>query len=472
MNRPLAGTCAVLALLALTLTPAASFAATNLLANPGFEDGGGSYNGWFTFGAGVQLSLPGGDNIIHTGAAASKIFGEFNGCPDSPSFDVGGYGQAFTPTVGQVYTFSGYSFVSSGDPIPGTDTCNRNRAIAKIVFFNAASGGTELASNEVVVGDGNTSLDGWHAFSVSAPAPSGALRVEALILYLQPACDPGSVFLDDLSFSESAPVVEPNSLANPSFTSGLTGWSTFGNVYPDSRSFAVRTPTGSAKLYSTFTPDSPSGLYQSFSASAASAWKFTCWTMTTCVEDPINGTNDNYLMARIVFRDGTGTELGGQDLVVLDNQSPLGTWTKHTLYATNAPVGTATAEAYVLFISPTLQGGAAWVDDLSFSAVDPTAVGEGRGPVAFELHQNAPNPFAAATRIAFELKRSQTVELTVYDVAGRRVASLFRGRLEAGPHTASWDGRTEGGVPAAAGIYRYVLKTPEGRVSRNMLLIR
>ena len=66
-------------------------AGTNLFTNPGFESSGGSYDGWTTFGAGPNLSLPAGDNIIHTGAAASKIFGEFNNCPDFPSFDVGGF---------------------------------------------------------------------------------------------------------------------------------------------------------------------------------------------------------------------------------------------------------------------------------------------------------------------------------------------------------------------------------------------
>jgi len=90
----------------------------NLLANPGFEDAGGSYNGWFTFGAGVQLSLPAGDNVIHTGAAASKIYGEFTNCPGLPQFDVGGFGQAFTPTAGMIYHLSGYCFVASGDPMP------------------------------------------------------------------------------------------------------------------------------------------------------------------------------------------------------------------------------------------------------------------------------------------------------------------------------------------------------------------
>ena len=107
----------------------------NLLTNPGFEDGGGSYNGWFTFGSGPQLSTPLDDDISRTGDTASKIFGEFLGCPGTGAFTVGEYGQAFTPIAGKNYELSGYSYVSSADLIPGNSICDGNRLIAKIVFL-------------------------------------------------------------------------------------------------------------------------------------------------------------------------------------------------------------------------------------------------------------------------------------------------------------------------------------------------
>lgn len=470
MKRFLAGLSLLGTIVLGSVLGASTAGAANLLTNPGFETGGGSYTGWFTFGAGVQLSLPGGDNIIRTGSAASKTYGGFVGCPGLPSFNVGGFGQAFTPTAGKVYTLSGYSYIAAADAIPGTTTCTKNRMLAKIVFFNAVTGGSEISSNEVVIGDGNTVTEQWNAFSVSAPAPTGALRVEALFLYLQPACDGGAVYVDDTSFDESTPVAQPNVLANPSFTSGLTGWTTFGNAFAQTGPTAVYTATGSGKLFSSFDPNFvlPSGMFQSVPATANSLWELEAYSMTTCqFGDPITGTNDNYVLARIVYKDGVGTEVGSNDVVILDSSSPLGTWTKHAVTAV-APAGTATVSAYLLFISPTNQGGAAFLDDVALRNLGTVDVSAAPGN-AIQLAQNVPNPFSGSTRIDFTLPQSGAVDVSVYDLAGRRVASLYQGSLDAGPHAVSWNGRTATGVAAAPGMYQYVVKTASGRQSRSML---
>jgi len=470
MKRFLAGLSLLGTIVIASAVGASSAAGANLLANPGFETGAGSYAGWFTFGGGVQLSLPAGDNIIRTGAAASKTYGGFDGCPGLPSFNVGGYGQAFTPVAGKVYTLSGYSYIAAADPIPGTTTCTKNRMIAKIAFWNAASGGTELAANEVVIGDGNTITEQWNAFSVSAPTPPGAVRVEALFLYLQPACDGGAVYVDDTSFEESTPVAQPNVLVNPSFTSGLTGWTTFGNVFAEVQEPVVRTPTGSAKLFSTFAPDTPSGLFQTTPATENSLWEFEVNALTSCrFNDAISGTNDNFVLARIVYKNALNAEIGSNDALILDNTAPLGKWTRHTVTAV-APAGTASASAYVLFISPTIQGGAMWVDDLGFRNLGTVAAATapGRG---IELAQNVPNPFSGTTRIDFALAQAGAVDVSIYDLAGRRIANLLQGSLDAGPHAVTWNGRTSRGVAAAAGVYQYVVTTSTGRQSRSMLLL-
>jgi hypothetical protein len=463
--------CLVLTLVAVPAIGSQSFAQTNLLVNPGFEDGGGSYDGWFTFGDGVQLSTPDGDNIIRTDSTASKIYGEFTGCDSAPQFDVGGYGQEFTPTVGKVYQFNGYSFVSSGDDIPGTDTCNKNRCIAKVVFWDADSAGYEISGNEVVIGDGNTVTDQWNEFSVSAIAPTGALRVEALILFLQPGCDTGSVFIDDTSFFELDGDPETSLLVNHSFTGGLTGWESFGNAWSDGRNWAVRTPTGSAKLFSSFDDSSDSGIYQTL-PSLDSCYHFSVHTMTSCRDgDPVTGSNDNFLLAQIRFRNIAGSVLGAREMVVGDSTSPIGTWTKHSMIA-RAPEGTDSVDVYILFISPTLQAGALWVDDILLQNDPPAGVPGVVERTGFELHQNAPNPFSSSTAIRFDLAKPGRVKLCVYNVQGELVATVADRHMTEGPKQFTWDGKDSSGEMVASGIYFYRLVTLDAVQSKKMMLLR
>lgn len=462
----------LLALVAVfAVAPTAMADGPNLLVNPGFEDG---YNGWFTFGSGPNLSTPSTDNIARTDTAAAKIFGEFTLCP-TPVFDVGGFGQAFTmPTVGNVYELSGWSYMSSADPIPGTSTCGGNRVVAQIAFFNVPVGGSPVLRSEIVIGDYDTPLDQWIPFSVEMPCPPGALRVEALVLFLQPGCDTGSIFVDDMNFCESTPTAETNVLANPSFDTSLTGWTTFANAVFDGRVFARRTPTGGAKLYGPFSvPGAASGMYQSFPTVQGQQWDFSVYALNTCEEDPIEGTNDNVGLIQLLFRDELSNEIGTTDEVIVDNTAPLGTWTKHAISAT-APPAAESVEAYILFVQPTdsLLGGAMWVDDAVLNASPATGVGETPSNPDMTLQQNVPNPFNPTTRIDFHLAHRDVVDLVVYDTAGRLVARLFAGELDAGPHYVTWDGRTTSGAMAATGIYHYVLRTTTGQVSRKMVLLK
>jgi hypothetical protein len=60
---------------------------------------------------------------------------------------------------------------------------------------------------------------------------------------------------------------------------------------------------------------------------------------------------------------------------------------------------------------------------------------------ASRLGQNFPNPFRSATTIEFEVADRAHVSLQVFDVLGKRVATLVDGATEPGRHTLSWDAR-------------------------------
>jgi hypothetical protein len=88
------------------------------------------------------------------------------------------------------------------------------------------------------------------------------------------------------------------------------------------------------------------------------------------------------------------------------------------------------------------------------------------------LHQNAPNPFNPTTSIRFELPRSMTVTVAVYDMSGRMVRTLVEGPVDSGPRTVVWDGRDSFGREVASGVYLCRLTSVAGTHVRRMSLVR
>ncbi|MCB9512776.1 MAG: T9SS type A sorting domain-containing protein [Candidatus Latescibacteria bacterium] len=93
-------------------------------------------------------------------------------------------------------------------------------------------------------------------------------------------------------------------------------------------------------------------------------------------------------------------------------------------------------------------------------------------PTQVALRGNFPNPFNPKTSIRFELPATAQVELAVYDVKGRRVATLVDGTLIAGPHVVEWQGREASGAQATSGVYFARLKVGDEVLTRKMLLLK
>ena len=93
-------------------------------------------------------------------------------------------------------------------------------------------------------------------------------------------------------------------------------------------------------------------------------------------------------------------------------------------------------------------------------------------PGAFELHQNYPNPFNPATRIAFTMAQADDVSLEVFDLLGRKVKTLFAGRLSAGTHEFEWDATTDSGGKVASGVYFYRLISQTAKQAKKMILLK
>ncbi|MCB1164161.1 T9SS type A sorting domain-containing protein, partial [bacterium] len=76
------------------------------------------------------------------------------------------------------------------------------------------------------------------------------------------------------------------------------------------------------------------------------------------------------------------------------------------------------------------------------------------------------------THIRFTLDEPAEVELTVFDVTGRRVDTLAHGMLLGGTRELRWDGTDERGTPVAGGVYLYRLTVAGRSETRKMLLLR
>lgn len=91
---------------------------------------------------------------------------------------------------------------------------------------------------------------------------------------------------------------------------------------------------------------------------------------------------------------------------------------------------------------------------------------------AFTLEQNYPNPFNPSTTIRYHLRCAAPVELTVYNLAGQKVATLASGVQPPGSHAILWSGQSDSGTNTAAGIYLCRLRAGMQTESRKMVLIR
>jgi len=87
--------------------------------------------------------------------------------------------------------------------------------------------------------------------------------------------------------------------------------------------------------------------------------------------------------------------------------------------------------------------------------------------MVLSLSEPYPSPATDVVTIAFTLPEDGSVELAVYDLSGRRVATLVEGDLTAGRHEATWNC---GEVPS--GVYLYRLETATGTLSRRTVVAR
>ena len=93
-------------------------------------------------------------------------------------------------------------------------------------------------------------------------------------------------------------------------------------------------------------------------------------------------------------------------------------------------------------------------------------------PEKFQLYDNYPNPFNSITTINYDLPKTQDVEISIFDILGRRVKSLKYNNLPAGRHSYKWSGVNDFGKLVSTGIYFFQIKSRSDFGIKKMLLLK
>jgi hypothetical protein len=92
-------------------------------------------------------------------------------------------------------------------------------------------------------------------------------------------------------------------------------------------------------------------------------------------------------------------------------------------------------------------------------------------PDRFRLGRPRPNPSAGAVELVLALPAAADAAVDVFDVRGRRVASILSGALPAGYHSVRWDARDGTGRRVGSGVY-FVRALAGSERSMQRLVIR
>ncbi len=86
---------------------------------------------------------------------------------------------------------------------------------------------------------------------------------------------------------------------------------------------------------------------------------------------------------------------------------------------------------------------------------------------AFNVDQNAPNPFNPTTAISFTIPASNHVSVDIYNVAGQKIDTLVNDFMDAGTHSVIWDASG-----FSNGVYFYTVKSGDFSKTMKMTLLK
>ena len=93
-------------------------------------------------------------------------------------------------------------------------------------------------------------------------------------------------------------------------------------------------------------------------------------------------------------------------------------------------------------------------------------------PEIINFYQNCPNPFNPITSFGYDLPEDEFVNITIYDMIGRKVKTLVNSSQTAGYKSVQWNATNDRNEPVSAGLYLYTIQAGEFRQTRKMVLLK
>ena len=90
----------------------------------------------------------------------------------------------------------------------------------------------------------------------------------------------------------------------------------------------------------------------------------------------------------------------------------------------------------------------------------------------YSIQQNYPNPFNPITMLEFNIPLKCIVNITIYDLIGKKVKTLLNQTQNAGQRSIIWDATDDYGQPVSAGIYLYQIKAGQYVSTNKMVLLK
>ena len=96
---------------------------------------------------------------------------------------------------------------------------------------------------------------------------------------------------------------------------------------------------------------------------------------------------------------------------------------------------------------------------------------EAKAMMGGKLYGNYPNPFNPSTQITFFVEQDAHVQVSIYNILGKKVATLFDNDASVGLHTVRWNAQDSNGGKVTSGYYIYRIQMSNGKVFTGKMLL-